>query len=53
LRIAVVGAGVAGAYLLNRIPDEHEVECFEMRPEEKWYTVNGKRDGYTRDEQGG
>ncbi len=39
MRVAVVGAGVAGAYLLNRIPDEHEVECFEMRPEEKWYTV--------------
>ena len=30
---------MAGAYLLNRIPDEHEVECFEMRSEEKWYTV--------------
>jgi len=39
LRIAVVGAGVAGAYLLNRIPREHHVETFEMRPEEKWYTV--------------
>jgi flavin-dependent dehydrogenase len=39
LKIAVVGTGVAGAYLLNRIPPEHEVEAFEMRPEEKWYTV--------------
>lgn len=39
MRIAIVGAGVAGAYLLNRIPKEHSVEVFEMRPEEKWYTV--------------
>jgi flavin-dependent dehydrogenase len=39
LRIAVVGTGVAGAYLLNRIPSEHQVEGFEMRAEEKWYTV--------------
>ncbi|HME19514.1 MAG TPA: NAD(P)/FAD-dependent oxidoreductase [Nitrososphaerales archaeon] len=39
LRIAVVGAGVAGAYLLNRIPPEHEVEAFEMRSEKNWYTV--------------
>jgi flavin-dependent dehydrogenase len=39
MKIAVVGTGVAGAYLLNRIPEEHQVEAFEMRPEEKWYTV--------------
>lgn len=39
MKVAVVGAGVAGAYLLNRLSDEHEVECFERRPEEKWYTV--------------
>lgn len=38
MRIAVVGAGVAGSYLLNRL-DGHEVECFEQRQEEKWYTV--------------
>jgi len=38
LRIAIVGAGVAGSYLLNRL-DGHEVECFEQRAEEKWYTV--------------
>ena len=38
MRIAVVGAGVAGSYLLNRL-DGHEVECFEMRQQEKWYTV--------------
>jgi flavin-dependent dehydrogenase len=35
----VVGTGVAGAYLLNRIPSEHEVEAFEMRTEKNWYTV--------------
>ncbi|HUI86573.1 MAG TPA: NAD(P)/FAD-dependent oxidoreductase [Nitrososphaerales archaeon] len=39
MKIAVVGTGVAGAYLLNRIPREHQVEAFEMRPEDKWYTV--------------
>jgi len=39
LKVAVVGAGVAGAYLLNRIPAEHQVEAFEMRSEENWYTV--------------
>ncbi len=39
MKIAVVGAGVTGAYLLNRIPAEHHVECFERRPEDKWYTV--------------
>jgi flavin-dependent dehydrogenase len=39
LRIAVVGTGVAGSYLLNRLPAEHEVEAFEMREEEKWWAV--------------
>jgi len=39
LRIAVVGTGVAGAYLLNRIPGEHQVEAFEMRTEANWYTA--------------
>jgi flavin-dependent dehydrogenase len=39
LKIAVVGAGVAGSYLMNRLPKEHHVECFEARPKEKWYTV--------------
>jgi flavin-dependent dehydrogenase len=38
LRIAVVGAGVAGSYLLNRL-EGHDVECFEQRQQEKWYTV--------------
>ena len=51
LKIAVVGAGVSGAYLLNRIPGEHQVECFERRPEEKWYTVCawGTSEPYIRD----
>jgi flavin-dependent dehydrogenase len=39
MRISIVGAGVAGAYLLNRLPAGNDVECFEMRPEDKWYTV--------------
>lgn len=39
MRIAVVGAGVAGAYLVNRIPEEHQVEVFEARSEKNWYTV--------------
>jgi len=39
LRIAIVGTGVAGSYLLNRIPPEHEVEAFEMREKEKWWAV--------------
>jgi flavin-dependent dehydrogenase len=39
LRIAVVGTGVAGAYLLNRIPSEHQVEAFEMKTEANWWTV--------------
>ena len=39
MKIAVVGVGVAGAYLLNRIPPEHQVEAFEMKTEQNWYTV--------------
>lgn len=34
-----MGTGVAGAYLLNRIPHEHQAEAFEMRTEKNWYTV--------------
>jgi flavin-dependent dehydrogenase len=41
LKIAVVGTGVAGAYLLNRIPSEHQVEAFEMKTEKNWYTPCG------------
>jgi len=32
LKISIVGAGVAGSYLLNRL-DGHQVECFETRTE--------------------
>ncbi len=39
MKIAIVGTGVAGSYLLNRIPPEHEVEAFEMREKEKWWAV--------------
>jgi len=39
VKIAVVGAGVAGAYLMNRIPPEYQAEAFEMRTEKNWYTV--------------
>jgi hypothetical protein len=39
LKIAIVGCGVAGSYLLNRIPPEHEVEAFEMREKDKWWAV--------------
>ena len=39
MRIAVVGTGVAGSYLLNRIPKEHEVTAFEMREAGKWWAV--------------
>jgi len=39
MRIAVVGTGVAGSYLLNRIPPGHQVEAFEMRAKEKWWAV--------------
>ena len=51
MKIAVVGAGVAGAYLLNRIPSEHQAEAFEMRTEENWYTVCawGTSQPYIRD----
>jgi flavin-dependent dehydrogenase len=39
LKLAVVGAGVAGAYLLNRLPQGVDAEAFEMRTEKNWYTV--------------
>ncbi len=39
MRIAIVGCGVAGSYLLNRIPPGHEVEAFEMREKDKWWAV--------------
>jgi hypothetical protein len=39
MRIAIVGTGVAGSYLLRRIPPEHEVTAFEMRAKDKWWAV--------------
>jgi len=39
LRIAIIGAGVAGAYLANIIPSEHKVDIYEMKEKEKWWTV--------------
>ena len=39
MKIAVVGCGVSGSYLLNRLPPEHEVEGFEMREKDKWWAV--------------
>ena len=39
MKLAVVGAGVAGAYLMNRLPPGVEAEAFEMRTEKNWYTV--------------
>jgi flavin-dependent dehydrogenase len=39
LKVAVVGTGVAGAYLLNRLPADVQAEAFEMRTEKNWYTV--------------
>ena len=39
MRLAVVGTGVAGAYLLNRLPGDVEAEAYEMRTQKNWYTV--------------
>ena len=39
MKLAVVGTGVAGAYLLNRLPAGVEAEAFEMKTEKNWYTV--------------
>jgi hypothetical protein len=39
LKIAIVGCGVTGSYLLNRLPPEHQVEAFEMREKDKWWAV--------------
>jgi flavin-dependent dehydrogenase len=39
VKVAVVGAGVAGAYLLNRLPADYEAEAFEAKTEKNWYTV--------------
>lgn len=39
LRVAIVGTGVAGAYMLNRLPSDVDAEAFEMKTEKNWYTV--------------
>lgn len=39
LKIAIVGAGVAGSYLANLLSKEHDIEIFEMKPKDKWWTV--------------
>ena len=39
MRIAIVGAGVAGAYLANILPKEYKVDVYEMKEKEKWWTV--------------
>ncbi|MDG6901796.1 MAG: NAD(P)/FAD-dependent oxidoreductase [Nitrososphaerota archaeon] len=38
-KMAVVGTGVAGAYLLNRLPSDVQAEAFEAKTEKNWYTV--------------
>lgn len=37
--MAIVGTGVAGAYLLNRLPSDVQAEAFEMRTQKNWWTV--------------
>lgn len=37
LRVAVVGVGVAGSYLIARLGDEHRVEGFERLSEERYF----------------
>ena len=39
MKLAIVGCGVAGAYLLNRLPTDVHAEAFEMRTEKHGYTV--------------
>jgi len=39
LKLAIVGTGVAGAYMMNRLPPDVTAEAFEMRTEKNWYTV--------------
>jgi flavin-dependent dehydrogenase len=39
LRIAVVGLGVAGSYLLNRLSSEHDVTGYEMQKEGEFQAV--------------
>ncbi len=39
MKIAVVGLGVAGSYLLNRLSNEHDVTGFEMQREGEFQAV--------------
>lgn len=39
MRIAVVGLGVAGSYLLNRLGEEHEVTGYELQKEGEFQAV--------------
>ncbi len=39
MRIAVVGVGVAGSYLLASLGDEHEVVGFDHNRREEWYPI--------------
>ncbi|MFQ6011797.1 MAG: NAD(P)/FAD-dependent oxidoreductase, partial [Nitrososphaerales archaeon] len=39
MRIAIIGMGVAGAYLGSRLHEEHEVVCFERLPEKEFDAV--------------
>jgi len=39
LKIAVVGLGVAGSYLLNRLSEQHEVDGYERQPFDRFNAV--------------
>ena len=39
MKIAVVGTGVSGSYLVNRLSESHEVVGFERRPEDQFFAV--------------
>jgi flavin-dependent dehydrogenase len=39
LKIAVVGVGVAGSYLLSRLRDEHNIEGFEMFDRSRYFPI--------------
>jgi len=39
LKIAVVGTGVSGSYLVNRLSESHEVVGFERRPKDQFFAV--------------
>lgn len=39
MKIAVVGLGVAGSYLVNRLSNEYEVVGFEMQPHDKFNAI--------------